>query len=347
LAAPLVSVVVVCWNSKEHLPTCLDSLHRQTYPSVEVIVVDNGSTDGSREYVESAHPWVRLRAIDHNLGYAPANNVGLRVATGDYLIVLNPDTEVEPDFVGELVAAVDQRGVGLATSRICFFDDRDRINACGNDIHLTGLGTCRGLGLPAGGFDAPAWVASVSGCAFMIRRDVLDRIGGFDDDYFTYVEDTDLSLRASLAGYRIAYAPRSIVYHKYALRMTPQKFYFIERNRRLTLLKNFRWGTLAALLPPIAMTGLLMWTYAVLHGPAYVSAKLRAHAWIYGNWSLVVEKRRQTQALRKAGDREVIRLLSSTLPADQVVGPGLLGRLAGIPMNLAFRILAVPVRLFG
>jgi GT2 family glycosyltransferase len=347
VAAPLVSVVVVCWNSKEHLPTCLGSLHRQTYPSVEVIVVDNGSTDGSREYVESAHPWVRVHAIDRNRGYAPANNAGFGIATGDYLIVINPDTEVEPDFVGELVAAVDQEGVGLATSRICFFDDRDRINASGNGIHVTGLGYCLGLGLPAGDFEKPARVASVSGCAFMIRRDALDRIGGFDDDYFTYVEDTDLSLRANLAGYGIAYAPRSVVYHKYALRMTPRKFYFLERNRRLTLIKNFRWGTLAALLPPLVMTGLLMWTYAVLHGPAYVRAKFQAHAWIYRNWPLVAEKRRRTQALRKVGDREIIRLLSSTLPADQVISPGLFGRLAGIPMNLAFRLLAVPVRLFG
>jgi GT2 family glycosyltransferase len=343
----VVSVVVVCWNSKQHLRTCLEALHRQTYPNVEVIMVDNGSTDGSREYVESAHPWVRVHAIDRNVGYAPANNVGFRVATGEYLVVLNPDTEVEPGFVSELVAAIDQEGVGLATSHICFFDDRDRVNACGNDIHLTGIGTCRGLGQPAGAFDAPARVASVSGCAFMIRRDVLERIGGFDDDYFTYVEDTDLSLRANLAGYRIAYAPRSIVYHKYALRMTPQKFYFIERNRRLTLLKNFRWGTLVVLLPALVLTGLLMWTYAVIHGPSFVRAKLRAHAWIYRNWSLVMEKRRRTQALRKVGDREVIRLLSSTLPADQVIGPGLFGRLAGIPMNLAYRLLAVPGRLFG
>jgi GT2 family glycosyltransferase len=343
----MVSVVVVCWNSKQHLPVCLGSLRLQTYPSVEVIVVDNGSTDGSREYVESEHPWVRLHAIDRNVGYAPANNAGFRVAKGEYLVVLNPDTEVEPDFVSELVVAFDQDGVGLATSRICYFDDHDRVNACGNDVHLTGIGFCRGLDQPAGGFDTPAMVASVSGCAFMIRRDVLERIGGFDDDYFTYVEDSDLSLRAHLAGYRIAFAPRSIVYHKYALRMTPQKLYFIERNRRLTLIKNFRWGTLAALLPPLVLTGLLMWTYCVLHGPSYLRAKLAAHLWIYRNWSLVLEKRRRTQALRKVGDREVVRLLSSTLPADQVVGPGLFGRVVGIPMNLAFRLLAVPVRLFG
>jgi GT2 family glycosyltransferase len=347
VAAPLVSVVVVCWNAKQHLRDCLDSLHRQTHPSLEVIVVDNGSTDGTSEYVQSTYPWVRLHALDRNTGYAPANNLGFRLAKGEYLVVLNPDTEVEPDFAGELVRAVDQDGVGLATSRICLFDDRARINACGNEIHLTGLGTCRGLGRPAKDFDSAQRVASVSGCAFMIRRDVLDRIGGFDEDYFLYVEDTDLSLRARLAGYGIAYAPKSVVYHKYALRMTPDKFYFIERNRRLTLIKNFRWGTLVALLPPLALTGLLMWTYAVLHGPKFFRAKLQAHVWIYRNWSLVLEKRRRTQMLRQAPDREVVRLLSSELPADQVVGPGLFGRVAGIPMNLAYRLLAVPVRIFG
>jgi hypothetical protein len=129
--------------------------------------------------------------------------------------------------------------------------------------------------------------------------------------------------------------------------MTPQKFYFLERNRRLTLIKNFRWGTLVALSPSLFLTGLLMWTYTVLHGPSYIRSKFLAHAWIYRNWGLVLEKRMRTQALRKVGDRSVIRLLSSTLPPDQVIDPGLFGRIAGIPMNLAYRLLAIPARLFG
>jgi GT2 family glycosyltransferase len=344
---PLVSVVVVCTNEKHHLADCLTSLGKQTYPSVEVVVVDNGSTDGSREYIESAHPWVRIHSTGGNLGYAPANNAGFGAAKGDYLVVLNPDTEVEPDFVSELVEATHQDGVGLATSRICYFADRDRINACGNDVHLSGFGWGRGIDQPAHLFNDCARVASVSGCAFMVRRSVLEHIGGFDEDYFIYVEDTDLSLRANLAGYRIMFAPRSIVYHKYSLRMTPQKFFLLERNRRLTLIKNFRWGTLIALLPAIWMTGLLMWIYAIVHGPAFIQAKLRAHGWIYRNWSLILEKRRRTQSLRRVSDREVIRLLSSTLPPDQVVRPGLIGRVAGIPMNLAYRLLAIPVRVFG
>jgi GT2 family glycosyltransferase len=343
----LVSVIVVCTNEKHHLPVCLESLHRQMHPNVEVIVVDNGSIDGSREYIESAHPWVRIHSTGANLGYAPANNAGFRVATGDYLVVLNPDTEVDPDFVMGLVEAIEETGAGLATSRICFFDDRGVINACGNQVHLTGIGYCRGLGEPAERFDSRVQVASISGCAFMIRRDVLDRIGGFDDDYFIYAEDTDLSIRANIAGYRIMFAPRSIVYHKYSLKMTPRKFFLLERNRRLTLIKNLRWRTLVALLPAMWMTGALMWVYAIVHGPEYLRAKFRAHAWIYRNWNLILTKRRRLQSLRNVGDREVLRLLSSTLPADQVIGPGLIGRLAGLPMNLAYRLLAVPVRIVG
>jgi GT2 family glycosyltransferase len=343
----LVSVIVVCSNAKQHLPVCLESLHRQTHPSVEVIVVDNGSTDGSREYIESAHPWVHIHSTGANLGYAPANNAGFSVAAGEYLVVLNPDTEVDPDFVTGLVEAIEQESAGLATSRICFFGDRGVINACGNEVHLTGIGYCRGLGEPVERFDSRAQVASISGCAFMIRRDVLVRIGGFDDDYFMYVEDTDLSIRANIAGYRIVYAPRSIVYHKYSLKMTPLKFFLLERNRRQTLIKNLSWGTIVALLPPIWMTGALMWVYAILHGPEYIRAMLRAQVWIYRNWGLILAKRRRMQALRKVGDREVLRLLTSTLPADQVIGPGLFGRLAGLAMNLAYRLLAVPIRIVG
>jgi GT2 family glycosyltransferase len=343
----LVSVIVVCTNEKHHLPVCLESLHRQTYPNVEVIVVDNGSTDGSREYIESAHPWVRVHSTGANVGYASANNAGLSAAAGDYLAVLNPDTEVDPDFVTGLVEAIERDGAGLATSRICFFGDRGVINACGNEVHITGIGYCRGLGELVTSFDSCVQVASISGCAFMMRRDVLARIGGFDGDYFIYVEDTDLSIRANIAGYRIMFAPRSIVYHKYSLKMTPRKFFLLERNRRQTLIKNLRWGTLVALLPPILLTGALMWVFAITHGPEYLRAEFQAHLWIYRNWNLILVKRRRIQALRTVGDREVVRLLSSALPADQVIGPGLFGRLASLPLNLAYRLLAVPVRIVG
>src|SRR5260370_30700381 len=98
VSSKLVSVVVVCSNAKQHLPACLESLHRQNYPDVEVIAVDNGSTDGSREDIETAHSWVRLHATGANLGYGPANNAAFHIATGAFLVVLNPDTQVDTAF---------------------------------------------------------------------------------------------------------------------------------------------------------------------------------------------------------------------------------------------------------
>ena len=345
--APLVSVVVVSWNSRADLPECLDSLRRQSQPNFEVILVDNGSTDGTAEYVRTEHPWVRLHQLDTNLGYAAGNNAGFARATGEYLVVLNPDTEVEPDFVAGLLEAIDKPGMGLATSRICLFDDRSLINTCGNDIHISGLGFCRGLYEPKVEFEESGVVPSISGCAFMIRRAALDRIGGFDADYFVYAEDSDLSLRAALAGFGIAYAPRSIVYHKYALRMNALKFYYLERNRRLTLLKNLSRRTRAALFPATVATALLMWLYALTHGPAYIAAKWRATRWIWANRRVIQQKRRKARAVRRVSDRDVARLLSSALPADQVIGRGRVGHLLGLPVNAAYWLLAVPLRLFG
>lgn len=341
----LASVVVVCANSRADLPACLASLKVQSHPQVEVIVIDNGSTDGTREYVEAEHPWVRFHSEDANLGYGKANNAGFALASGEYLIVLNPDTEVDHGFVSGLVRAIATDGAGLATSLICLFDRRDVINACGNDVHLSGVAYCRGLGEPAAGYTACSRVASISGCAFAIRRDVLRRIGGFDDDYFLYVEDTDLSIRANIAGERIVFAPESVVFHKYALKMTADKFHLLERNRRQTLIKNLRWATLLALMPTILLTGALMWVYAIVRGPAYVGAKVRAHWWIYSNWRHLMAKRRAVQALRAAPDSEVVRLLSNQLPSNQVIGTGLFADWAGRFLNVVYRVLAVPSRL--
>jgi hypothetical protein len=129
--------------------------------------------------------------------------------------------------------------------------------------------------------------------------------------------------------------------------MNPQKFYYLERNRRLTLMKNLRWGTLVALLPATFATSVLMWLYALIHGPSYLGAKWRASKWIYTNWRSIAAKHGQIQALRKVDDRQVVGLLCSALPADQVIGPGRASRLLGIPANVGYWLLTVPARIFG
>jgi GT2 family glycosyltransferase len=318
---PRASIIVVSTNELHHLRDCMPSLARQSYREFEILLVDNGSTDGGPEYVERDFPSVRVLRNGANLGYVGANNRGFAEAVGEYLVVLNPDTEVAPNWLGELIRTMDRHPeAGMATSRICHFGRRDLINTCGNDVHITGLAFCRGLDEPVEAFDEPARVAAVSGCSFIIRRSVLEDVGGFDRDFFIYLEDTDLSIRVNLAGYEIRYVPGSIVYHKYLLKLGPQKFFFLERNRLVLLAKNFRWSTLAALCMALLLSEAMTWTYAALHGREYVLAKWRTYAWLFRNWSGVLQRRAAVQRRRRIGDRELLRLLAWRFPLGQLMG---------------------------
>ena len=226
--SPLVSIVIVAWNSRLDLEGCLSSLHQQDYSPCEVIVVDNASTDGTVEWLTTAYPDVHILPNKQNDGFAAGVNQGFAAARGEVLVELNPDTTVEADWLFPLVEAVQQPRIGLATSRVMLMKEPTRINACGNEMSLTGLTFCIGVGEKAERFaqEAILPVPAISGAAFAMSRDCYQTIGGFDADYFTYFEDTDLSWRARLAGFDIVLATKSVVYHDYEFRFSPQKMYW-------------------------------------------------------------------------------------------------------------------------
>jgi len=316
------SVIIVNTNELHHLKRCLPSIFRQRYPDYEVLVVDNASTDGSVEYVAREFPQVRIIRNETNLGYAGANNVGFKHAAGDYIAVLNPDTQVEPDWLKELVIALQaDPWAGLATPKILMMDDPGRINTCGNEITFTGLTFCRGLDQLAEKYDQLEVVSAVSGAAFVIKRSVLEQIGGFDESFFIYYEDTDLSLRAMLAGYTCLYVPTSVVYHQYAVRFSPRKYFLLERNRYFSLLKTLRWRTLIVLLPMLLLSELLAWGYALLRGPEHVRSKLRSYVWLIGNRQQILEARSRVQALRRVDDRVLLGRFSHRLTFTQLTNP--------------------------
>ena len=158
-----------------------------------------------------------------------AANVGVRSSSGNYLAFLNPDTVVEPGWLDALIAALEaDPRAGLATAKILLLDDPARINTCGCDVHYTGLTLCRGMGMGRSALTDPVDVSAVSGAAFVIRRDLFEALSGFDAAYFLYMEDTDLSWRARLAGYSCLYVPTSFVYHDYSLRFGPKKAFYEE-----------------------------------------------------------------------------------------------------------------------
>jgi GT2 family glycosyltransferase len=248
--------------------------------------------------------------------------VGFKHASGDYIAVLNPDTRVEPDWLKELVIALQaDLKSGLATPKILMMDDPARVNTCGNEITLTGLTFCRGLNQPAEKYNQLEIVSAVSGAAFVIKRSVLEQIGGFDETFFMYYEDTDLSLRAMLAGYTCLYVPTSVVYHQYSFRFTPGKCFLQERNRYLSLLKTLRWRTLVTLMPMLLLSELLAWGYVLLRGPEHIRSKLRSYAWLLSNRRQILEARSQVQALRRVDDRVLLDRFGHRLTFTQTVNP--------------------------
>jgi GT2 family glycosyltransferase len=316
---PVVSVIVVATDELHHLRECLPSLARINGPPTEVIVVDNASTDGTGVAVATAFPWVNIVRTEQRLGYAPANNLGFRKARGSYLVVLNPDTRVHSNFVSALVAESVKHGDrALVTSRICLFDDPATLNACGNTVHFGLLAACQGLGEPAETCTEASVVAAVSGCAFLVPRSILRHIGPFDESIYPYLEDTELSLRAWIAGYTCVTAPNSIVYHKYSLRLTAKKFYYIERNRWLVMLRCYRLRTFLVLLPALAIVEVLSWAYAISLGPRTILAKARSYIGIGRMIRDVAEARKHMRSLRRISDRALLGKMIASLPVNQL-----------------------------
>ncbi len=215
---PRASVIVINWNGARHLPACLDSLRAQTYPHREVIVADNASSDGSQALVRERYPEVKLVALPENRGFTGGNNAGVAASSGEFVILLNNDTEVDPGWLAAIVEAFDRcPEVGLVASKMLLFDRRDTLHAAGDTYRLDGLPGNRGVWQKdTGQYDREEYVFGACGGALAVRRSVWEAVGPLDDDFFFSAEDVDFAWRAQLAGYRCLYTPRAVVYHHLA-----------------------------------------------------------------------------------------------------------------------------------
>jgi len=246
---PLVSIIVLNYNGKNFLKKCLPSVLETRYPNLEIIVVDNGSIDGSLEFLSGFSFDCRIRVIKNriNKGYAAGNNIGICSSHGDYLVFLNNDTVVEPEWLSELIKAMESDlSIGAAQSKLLLMDSPKHLDCAGNFSDFYGGTLSRGLGEEDVDQYKYGEIFSCKGAAMIIRRGVLDKIGLFDSDYFAYYEDTDLCWRIQLAGYKILYIPSSIVYHKGSGSIptvgdssTFFQVYLMKRNRIALLLKNY------------------------------------------------------------------------------------------------------------
>jgi len=316
---PAVSIIIVNWNGRALLEVCLRSLQALDYPAdrLEIILVDNASSDGSVEYVRSAFPSTKILCLDANYGFCRPNNEGAKAASGEYLVLLNNDTEVTPRWLRELVEpALQDRDIVICASKMLYYDHRDTINTAGGKLTIIGGGFYRGYGdMDGTKYDAPGPTGFACAAGLLVRRDFFLGSGGFDEDYFAACEEHDLSWRAWLYGYRVAYASKAVMYHResgtFASRSNadPQKVYLNTRNRLFNLIKNLDWWNITRGKLISACFNFYRWCSYLMTGNARAAgAVCRAYFDFALSSGRLLRKRKSVQAGRKRSDAELYRL---------------------------------------
>ena len=312
--------MIVAYRTGPALLRCLESLRGQE-DLLETVVVDNG--DGGPE-IERARELEGVRVIEprENVGFAAGCNLGAAEARGDVVVFLNPDTVVADGALSQLARAVEDRAVGIAMARLRLLDEPDKLNSAGVEVHVTGIGWAGGFGEPADSISARREVPAPSGTAMAVRVDTFDRLGGFADELFMYLEDLELGWRARMAGYRVVVEPAADVFHEYEYGRNPRKNYFLERNRLVFVLSAYSLRMLALLGPLLLVTELGMTAIALKEG--WLRDKLAGWAWLVRNTRVVARRRRRTQGLRTLRDDDLSRFLTATFAPAMVPVPGLL-----------------------
>ncbi len=316
------SVIIVNYNGRDHLKECLDSLREQTMKDFEVILVDNASTDGSVAFGRNTYPEVTILENRENLGYGGGNNAGIRQSHGRYVVLLNNDTKVDPQWLEKLMGPAERdSGVGMCASRIMDYYHPDIIDNTGLLIYRDGVARGRGrLEKDSGQYSREEEVLFPSGCAGLYRRDMLEAIGFFDEDFFLYVDDVDIGFRARLAGWKCIYVPDAVVYHKYSATTepySPLKAYLVERNRIWVVMKCFPAG-LAITSIFSTLLRYVMQGYGIVtgkgagsrmvrsgSGAGSIGILVRAYVSAFRKSGIMVRKRKQISTTRKVSTREI------------------------------------------
>lgn len=274
---PTVTILLLNYNGRSHLPTNLDSLQALNYPAekIDILLIDNASSDDSVAWVQANHPQVRLLQTGQNLGFAAGNNAGAHTATGDWLAILNPDTRVHPDWLPEMLHVARQHPDATCIAAKMLNWEDTHLDFADAAINFMGWGNQPGWNSPnLDAYDTIRPLLFACGGAMLIRRDAFLAADGFDPDYFAYFEDVDLGWRLWLRGQRVLFAPNAIVYHRHHGSWdhvaAAKKWRLSERNTLLTILKNYSDDSLARILP-----GALL----LLLQRAYLDARLNPADW--------------------------------------------------------------------
>jgi GT2 family glycosyltransferase len=322
----LVSVIVVNWNGLAYLDECLESVEHQSYPHIERLVVENGSTDGSRPWLHQrcGENW-RLVELSSNQGFAGGVNAGILASQGEFVALLNNDAVADRDWLSSLVACMTKPEVGMAASKILFYDRRQVIDKVGHLLYPDGLNRGRGAGeVDRGQFEQCDEVFFPDGCAALYRRSMLEDIGMFDEQFFAYGDDADLGLRARWRGWQCLYAPSAKVYHRHSKSLgkySPQKAFLVERNRFWVAVKLLPmpmllisplftlWRFLWHLLSILRRRGLAGGVTREHSAGGLLAALVRAYFSGFGGLGEILRKRREVFRSRRITRTQFFALL--------------------------------------
>lgn len=318
-----VAIVIVTYNGSKWIQKCLASVFRNE-GGYDVILVDNASSDGSADIVEREFPHVDVIRSAKNLGFVGGNNLGIREALRhkyEYILMLNQDTEVEPDFLSEIVKVASKDDVGIVQGMLVLGGERSLVNNAGNALHYLGFGFVKHYREPVEKWSRrePVEIGYASGAALLVKRSVLERIGVLDEKFFMYHEDLDLCWRAKLAGYRVILAPAAIVYHYYEFNRNKEMFYWTERNRWAVLLQNYSVKSLLLLAPMLLAIEVMMLLYSLAGG--WFGQKLASYGWVWLHLASIFRQRRRVQASRTVSDRTIFKTMDAAFSMPELRNP--------------------------
>ena len=308
MTQPLVSIIILNYNAGQILLDCFESVIKTNYDNFEIIIVDNASEDKS--YRKCKEKFERTRIIENgkNLGYCEGNNIGIREAKGDFVVILNPDTIIESNCIQELIFAYEKLGEALYQPKILSLNEKQVLQSTGNMIHVFGFGFAKDKGKKDEEIDEEIKkISYASGTCLFTSRNVLEKVGLLDSFLFLYHDDLDLGWRASQIGINSYYVPKSKIHHveSYSLKWSAKKFYWLERNRKYCLLTHYSKNTYAKMHSSLCLVDLFVWFFYLSKG--FLGAKIKAELDIKRNRKFIETKYQELEKKKTVPDEKLIQ----------------------------------------
>ena len=338
---PLVSIIILNYNAGKLLLDCVESILKSDFKNYEIIVVDNNSKDESHLICKEKFEEIKLIENSQNFGFCEGNNIGAKNAKGEFIIIINPDTTVTPNWINEFLKANKENGDGIYQPKIISLEDKKTILSTGNMIHLFGFGFARDKGnLKTKNVENVEKITYSSGTCIFTTKKLFEKIGMFDSFLFLYHDDLDLSWRASMQKIDSFYVPTITVFHKesYNFQWSSKKFYWLERNRKYCILTHYSKETQKKIASELFLSDVLIWISYFFKG--FLLVKIKAELEIRKNKNKIEEKYLELEKIKLVSDEEMIKKFSDEIWIPKDVSNNFFNKL----FNLTLKKLSINAR---